>query len=183
MSVEISQGKPRPRPLRKDRMPKSAAAELAAPFRDPKTGYFTAGNPGGRLRQVAALGKLEAESLLRLASDAVASFLRPHLSQAQDHAQALVNALPVASAELVALCGDEAKARLMASACLTEGAREECTPAEARAWREEARSWLREARQIVLTRKALARDIPPAPSDGLAALERRLGIQPKKGTP
>ncbi|HEY0464996.1 MAG TPA: hypothetical protein VGC79_12335 [Polyangiaceae bacterium] len=49
-----------------------AAAELAAPFRDPKTGHFTAGNPGGRLRQVAALDKLEAQSLLRLSADVVA---------------------------------------------------------------------------------------------------------------
>lgn len=35
MSIERSHGKARPRPLRAGRPPKSPAAELAAPFRDP----------------------------------------------------------------------------------------------------------------------------------------------------
>lgn len=179
MTVETSQGKPRPRPFRKDRAPRTSAAALAAPFRDHATGRFTAGNPGGRLRAVAALGRLEAESLLRLAADSVAPFLRPHLSQAQRYAQELVDALPGHTADLVALCGDEAKARLMASACMTEGARQECTPPEARAWREEARAWMREVRQVVLTRKALSRDIDP-PADEVPPWITPAAKEPKR---
>lgn len=159
--VEISHGKPRTRPLRKDRMPKTAAAALAAPYRDPKTGRFGAGNPGGRLRQVAALARVTADSLLRLAVPDVAPWLRGHLQDAQRHAQALIDTLPSATDELVGLCADEARARLMATACLTEGARSECTPAQAREWREEARSWMREVRQIVLTRRAVVKDAQP----------------------
>jgi len=158
VTLETSHGKVRPRPARVDRLPRSPAAELAAPYRDPRTGRFGAGNPGGRLRQVAALGRAEAESLLRLPLESVAPWLRAHLQAAQQHAQALVDALPVASAELVALCGDEAKARLLANAALTEGARSGCSVDDARAWREEARAWLREARQSAITRKGLAKD-------------------------
>lgn len=164
--IETQQGKLRPRVPRKDRLPRSQAAELAAPYRDPHTGRFGAGNPGGRLRQVAALGRAEAESLLRLPLESVAPWLRGHLQAAQQHAQALVDALPAASAELVALCGDEAKARLLANAALTEGARDGISTDDARAWREEARAWLKEARQTVLTRKGVARDTPkPASSE------------------
>jgi hypothetical protein len=181
VTVERSKGKPRPRPVRTDRKPRTKAAELAAPFKDPRTGQFTAGNPGGRLRQVAALGKQEAESLLKLAPEAVAPFLRPHLAAAQDHAQELVDGLPAATAELVALAGDEAKARLMTSACLTEGARAECTPPEARAWREEARSWMREVRQVVLTRKAVARELGELPPDPEAFT--RAAIEARKPRP
>lgn len=163
--IEISHGKPRPRALRHDRQPKTPAAVAAAPFRDPKTGHFGAGNPGGRLRQLAAIGKAEAASLLRLPVESVAPWLRGHLRDAQEHAQRLVDALPLVTDELVALCGDEAKARLMSAAALTEGAREGCTVELAFQWRKEAREWMREARQIVLTRKAVARETPPQESD------------------
>lgn len=150
----------------------SAAAALAAPHRDPSSGRFCPGNPGGRLRQVAALGREQAESLLRLAIDDVAPWLRPHLQAAQQHAQQLVDALAVTSPELVALCGDEAKARLLAAACLTEGSRVDCPRETSAEWREEARAWLREARQIALTRRGLARDTPkPAHNPLLAAIE------------
>ena len=179
--LETSHGKKRPRPLRRDRMPSTAAAELAAPYRDPSTGRFGAGNPGGRLRQVAALAKVEAASLLRLPAEHVAPFLRPHLGDAQRHVQALVDALPVPTDELIALCGDEARARLMAAACAAEGARETCTPDEARAWRQEAREWSREVRQTLLTRKAIERDTKPASQlTGLAALRARTAPQPKE---
>lgn len=164
--VETSQGKPRPRPLRKDRMPKTPASAAAAPYRDPKTGKFGAGNPGGRLRQLAALARFEAESLLALAPDAVAPWLRPHLGKAQNHVQALVDALPAQTAELVALCALEAKSLLLANAAVTEGARTDTPPAVAKAWREEARAWMRELRQFALTRKAIARDVePPDPAE------------------
>lgn len=171
-TIERSHGKPRPRTPRADRIPRSAAAVLAAPHRDPATGRWKSGNPGARLRQVAALGRAEAESLLRLPVDDVAPWLRPHLQDAQRHAQQLVDSLQVASAELVALAGDEAKARLLAAACFTEGARVGCDPETAAAWRKEAREWLREARQSALTRKGLARDTPkPAHNPLLAAIE------------
>lgn len=161
-----SHGKVRPRTPRADRYrPTTPAAELAAPYRDPTTGRFGAGNPGGRLRQAAALGKLEAESLLRLPVTAVAPWLRPHLADAQAFVQGLVDALPAKTGELVALCGDEAKARLFASAALSEGSREGIDPETAAAWRKEAREWMREARQTVLTRKAIARDTPPEATD------------------
>lgn len=160
MAAEVSHGKLRVRPLRADRMPKSAAAEAAAPYRDPRTGRFTAGNPGGRLRQLGALARVEAESLLRLLPADVAPWLRGHLADAQAHVQRLIDALPNPTDELVALCGDEAKARMLAAAALTEGSREGCDPATARAWREEARSWMREVRQVVLTRMAVARETP-----------------------
>jgi hypothetical protein len=162
--VEVQQGKPRVRiPNRKDRLPKTPAAELAAPYRDPRNGRFGAGNPGGRLRQVAALARVTAESLLRLETAQVAPFLRGHLGDAQRHAQALVDVLPATTDELVALCADEARARLMANACVTEGSKAECTADEARAWREEARAWLREVRQIVMTRRAVAKETPAKP--------------------
>lgn len=90
----------------------------------------------------------------------MASWLRAHLIAAQAHAQALVDSLPAATEELVGLCADEARARLMASACMTEGSREDCPPKVAREWREEARAWAREVRQTVLTRKAVARETP-----------------------
>jgi len=162
MSIEISHGKPRPRGLRHDRAPKTPAAVAAAPYRDPKTGHFGSGNPGGRLRQLAALGRAEAESLLRLPVESVAPWLRSHLADAQEHAQRLVDALPIVTDELVALCGDEAKARLMAGAALTEGARESCSSELAFEWRNEARAWMREARQVVLCRRAVIRDTSPA---------------------
>lgn len=175
MTVETSQGKPRPRPTRPDRAPSGALADLAGPVRDPQTGRWTPGNPGARLRMIAALGRAEAESLLRLDPASVAPWLRPHLADAQAHAQALVDALPVHSAELVALCGDEAKARLMAAAALTEGAREGTDSKEAAAWREEARGWMREARQVVLTRNAIARQtIPTRDEDDITRLRRGL---------
>lgn len=168
-TAEMSHGKRRPRPLRVGRVkPTSASAALAAPFKDPATGRFTAGNPGGRLRQLAALGKLEAESLLRLSPDSVAPWLRPHLSGAQSFVQQLVDNLPARTAELVALAGDEGKARLMAAAALTEGSRDGVDPKAAREWRDEARHWMREARQVVLTRKAIERETPTGagPADG-----------------
>ncbi|MEO7033102.1 MAG: hypothetical protein ABI548_04625 [Polyangiaceae bacterium] len=151
-------------------MPSRAASELAAPYRDPGTGRFGAGNPGGRLRQVAALGKLEAASLLRLPADSVTPFLRPHLVDAQRYVQALVEGLPAATDELIALCGDEARARLLAAACAAEGARQGCDPEAARAWRQESREWAREVRQTLLTRKAIVRDTPK-PADSLDAHE------------
>jgi hypothetical protein len=158
-------------------MPRSAAAELAAPYRDPKTGRFGAGNPGARLRQVAALGRAEAESLLRLPVDEVAPWLRSHLETAQRHAQQLVDSLAVPTPELVALCGDEAKCRLLAAACLTEGSRVGCDPKSAAAWREESRAWLREARQCVLTRKGVARDTPKAAHNPLLAAIEAAGSE------
>lgn len=161
-TVETSHGRLYPRTPRKDRLPKTPAAEAAAPHKDPATGRWLPGNPGSRLRQLAAIGRQEAESLLRLPVETVAPWLRAHLERAQRHAQELVDALPAHTAELVALCGDEAKARLMAAAALTEGAREDCPPPVAREWREEARAWMREVRQIVLTRKGLMRDVEPA---------------------
>jgi hypothetical protein len=170
--VEMQKGKVRPRALRADRPPKSPAAVLAAPFRDPQTGHFTAGNPGGRLRQVAALARFEAESLLALTTEAVAPFLRPHLAKAQSHVQELIDALPAKSAELVALCALEAKCILLANACVTEGARAGLTADEAKAWRGESREWMREFRQFVLTRKAIARDTH-AEDDDQADLRRR----------
>lgn len=169
--VETSHGKLRTRALRKDRAPKTQASELAAPYRDPSNGRFGAGNPGGRLRQVAALARVTAASLLKLESPQVAPWLRGHLLDAQQHVQALVDALPAPTDELVALCADEARARLMANACVTEGAKVECSATEARAWRDEARSWLREVRQITLTRKAVAKDTPKQKGDPLAWLD------------
>lgn len=161
--IEQQQGKLRPRPARADRLPRTPAAVAAAPHRDPKTGRWTPGNPGARLRQVVALGREVAGSLLRLEPDAVAPWLRPHLVAAQEHAQRLVDALPVKADELVALCGDEAKARLLGSAALAEGCRAGIDAETARAWREEARAWLKEARQCALTRKGLGRDLPATP--------------------
>lgn len=170
--IENSHGKARPRTPRTDRLPRTAAAALAAPYRDPRTGRFGPGNPGARLRQVAALGRAEAESLLRLPADSVAPWLRPHLPDAQRHAQQLIDGLAVATPELVALCGDEAKARLLAAACLTEGARLDCDAETAAAWREESRAWMREARQSVLTRRGIAKETPrPAHNPLLAAIE------------
>ena len=177
-TVETSHDKPRPRPMRPDRAPSAPLADLAAPVRDPQTGRWLPQNPGGRLRMIAALGKAEAESLLRLEASAVAPWLRPHLSAAQAHAQGLVDALVVPTAELVALCGDEAKARLMAAAALSEGAREGTDAKTAAAWREEARAWMREARQTVLTRSAIARQTrPETETDPVAALNRSLGFK------
>jgi hypothetical protein len=159
-TVEMQQGKRRPRVPRKDRTPTSPAAALAAPFKDPSNGQFTAGNPGGRMRQVAALAKVTAASLLRLPADSVAPWLRPHLIAAQDHTQALVDGLPVATDEVVGLCGDEGRARLFASACAAEGARADTDAETSRAWRQESREWAREVRQTLLTRKAVIRDTP-----------------------
>lgn len=172
--VEVSHGKPRVRAERADR-PRASLPELAAPVRDPHTGRFTSGNPGGRLRQLAALGKAEAASLLRLPVDAVAPWLRSSLSEAQQLVQELIDALPAQKADLVALCADEARARMMASAALSEGAREDCPPDVARAWREEARAWMRESRQVALTRKALARDVQPTATDDDAPWLQRGG--------
>lgn len=170
--TDTSQGKVRPRAVRLDRLPKTAAAELAAPFRDPRTGHFTAGNPGGRLRQVAALGKLEAESIFALSVDDVAPWLRGDLAKAQRHVQGLIDALPAQTDELVALCALEARCLLLANACVTQGARADVTPVEAREFREEARTWMRELRQFALTRKAIAQATPAADDDA-AELRRR----------
>ncbi len=170
--VETSHGKRRPRGIRPDRhRPSPTVAALAAPFQDPITKRFTAGNPGGKLKRLKALEVATAESLLRLDADKVAPWLRPHLDDAQEHAQGLISGLRVASDELVALCADEARARLFASACSTEGARLDCPAEDAREWRKEAREWIREARQVALTRKALERETQPEadPSDGFAA--------------
>lgn len=161
MPIEQSHGKPCVRPLRADRAPRTVTAEMAAPFKDPSTGRFTAGNPGGRLRQAALIERLEAESLLRLPVASVAAWLKPHLQAAQAYAQGLVDSLPARTSELVALCGDEAKARLLANAALTEGAREGLSHAQAQAWREESRAWMREVRQVVLTRKAIEHRTKP----------------------
>ncbi|HEU4544637.1 MAG TPA: hypothetical protein VFR23_26155 [Jiangellaceae bacterium] len=158
--VETQKGKLRPRAIRPDRPPSPAVSALAAPFKDPATGRFMAGNPGGRLRQLRALARVTAESLLRLEPDHVAPWLRPHLSEAQAHCQRLVDALPAKTDELLSLCGDEARAGMFSVACLSQGASDDCSPAEARAWRDEGRAWMREARQVVLTRKAIARDVP-----------------------
>lgn len=178
MSIEVSQGKPRPRGTRPDRSPATPVADLAAPVRNPQTGRWSPGNPGARLRMIAALGKAEAESLLRLDPASVAPWLRPHVTEAQEHAQALVDALHVHTAELVALCGDEAKARLMAAAALSEGAREGTDPKTAAAWREESRAWMREARQIVLTRNAIARQTPaPTGEDDISRLRREFAAK------
>jgi hypothetical protein len=167
--VDISHGRPRPRPGRRDRQkPSPDVAALAAPHQDPKTGRWLAGNPGARLRQLKRLADVEAASLLALRSDDVAPWLRPHLSRAQDHVQSLVDGLGEMQrddAELVSMCGDEGKARLMLNAALTEGARVGCSAAEARRWREEARAWLREVRQVVLTRKAVQREVAAHPPD------------------
>jgi hypothetical protein len=120
-----------------------------------------------------------AESLLRLGADTVAPWLRPHLGDAQRHVQALIDALPVVTDELVGLCADEARARLFASACATEGARVDCDAETARAWRQEAREWQREARQVVLTRRAVQRDTPTKPAGG----ETPWLVPSKGGTP
>ncbi len=180
-TTDKSHGKVRPRALRLDRYkPTTAAAEAAAPFRNPANGRFGAGNPGGRLRQIAALGKLEAESLLRLKPDAVAPWLRAHLADAQRYVQGLVDALPAKTSELLALCGDEAKARLLANAALSEGSREGVDAETSTAWRKESREWMREARQTVLTRKAIARDTTPdKPAESsLERLRREVGVKP-----
>lgn len=189
MSTEFSKGKRRVRPLRAGRPPSPAVAALAAPHRDPRTGQWRSGNPGGRLRQLKALEVTEAESLLALPIDQVAPWLRPHLGEAQEHVQELVDALGTSPpAELVALCADEARARLFARACATEGARLGCSPAEARAWREEARAWLRESRQIVLTRKAVERERADGGSDEdelrrrQAAFQRQLAERQRTAT-
>ena len=111
-TTEVSHGKRRPRALRVGRVkPTSPAAALAAPFQDPVTKQFLPGNPGGKLKQAAALANVEAESLLRLPVDSVAPWLRGHLARAQGHVQKLVESLPAQTEELVGLCGDEAKAR------------------------------------------------------------------------
>lgn len=162
--AETSHGKPRPRALRPDRPPSPAVAALAAPFQDPKTKRFVAGNPGGKLKQLKRLEVTTAESLLKLEADKVAPWLRPHLADAQRHVQALIDALPTPSDELVGLCADEARARLFASACATQGAEAACDAETARAWRQEAREWIREARQVVLTRRAVVRETPPEAS-------------------
>ncbi len=166
VSVERSHGKPRPRGPRTDRRRASPTTSLAAqagPVQDPKTGRFVPGNPGGRLRQARAIARAEAESLLRLAPEAVAPWLRGHLHAAQVHAQELVDSLgDRPDVELVALAGDVAKARLMAAACLTEGGKGACTPDEARAWRDEAKAWAREVRQSVLVFRAAKRETAEA---------------------
>ena len=147
--AETSKGRRRPRlPIRPGRPPSPASAVGAAPVNDPVTGHFLPQNPGARLRQIAAIGRATAESLLRLPVDSVAPWLRPHLSAAQDHAQRLVDALPAQTEELIGLVGDLARCRLLAAACVTEGAREECTPDEGREWRDESRQWMKEARAI-----------------------------------
>jgi len=169
-TTDTSHGKRRPRALRLDRhKPNPDVAALAAPFKDPTTGQFTAGNPGGRLRQLAALARVTAESLLRLEPAQVAPWLRTHLIEAQAHCQRLVDALPAKTDELLSLCGDEARAGMFAVACLTEGARDGIDAETARAWREEGRAWMREARQTVLTRKAIARDTPADTGETLTA--------------
>ena len=173
-TTDKSHGKVRPRVLRLDRYkPSTPASEAAAPYRDPSNGRFGAGNPGGRLRQIAALGKLEAESLLRLKPDAVAPWLRGQLADAQRYVQGLVDSLPVKTSELLALCGDEAKARLLANAALSEGSREGVGSETAAAWRKESREWMREARQTVLTRKAIARDTLPEAAENATERLRR----------
>jgi hypothetical protein len=161
VTIEVSHGKPRPRPARLDRPPTTDLAGLAGPVRNPEDGRFVAGNPGGRLRQFRALARAESESLLRLTTDQVAPWLRGHLADAQDHAQRLIDALPVQDEELLGLCADEARARLMSRAALAEGCRDGADPEIAREWRKESREWSREARQIFLTRKAALRDVDP----------------------
>jgi len=156
---EMSHGRRRPRAsIRRDRMPKSPAAELAAPYRDPSNGRFGAGNPGGRLRQVAALARVTAESLLRLESADVAPWLRGALLDGQKHVQGLIDALPVATEELTAIAADLARARLLAAACLSQGCREDTDPDAASKWRDESMKWTREARSLALTLRALSRD-------------------------
>lgn len=191
-AIEVQQGKPRVRGPRQDRLPTQALAALAAPVRDPVTGRWLAGNPGGRLRQAKALGRIEAESLLHLHPDAVAPWLRPHLVVAQEYVQRLVDRLGPAcdDDELVALAGDVGKARLMAGACMTEGAKTECSPGEASAWREEARAWMREVRQSVLLFRAAKREAQanrPARPAVLAAIdaeaERLMAERSGGGTP
>lgn len=172
--TERSHGRVRPRSsIRRDRPPKSPTAVAAAPVNDPVTGRFLPDNPGARLRQMAALARATAESLLRLPVDSVASWLRPHLRAAQAHAQRLCDALPSQSEELLGLVGDLARARLMATAAITEGAREDCDPATAAEWRSEARAWLKESRALTLTLRAIAKDTASDDNDEQADLRRR----------
>jgi len=161
--VEVSHGVPRPRPARLDKPPTTDLAALAGPVRDPENGQFVPGNPGGRLRQFKALAKAESESLLRLRPDEVIPWLRGHLQDAQEHAQRLMDALPTLDEELVGLCADEARARLMARAAMAEGCRDGTPLETAREWRKESREWSREARQVFLTRKAALRDLAEQP--------------------
>jgi hypothetical protein len=172
--TEQSHGRHRVRSaIRRDRPPKNPTAVAAAPVNDPVTGRFVPENPGGRLRQLAAIAKATSESLLRLPVDSVASWLRPHLKAAQDHAQRLCDALPAPTEELIGLVGDLARARLMATAAVTEGAREECDPATAAEWRSEARAWMKEARALTLTLRAIAKDTASDDNNEQADLRRR----------
>jgi hypothetical protein len=91
-----------------------------------------------------------------------------------------MDALPTLDEELVGLCADEARARLMARAALAQGCHGECPPDVAAAWRKESREWSREVRQIFLTRKHALRDIDPADrSDPHRAVFEAFGIKEK----
>ena len=85
---------------RKDRLPKSPGAEAAAPFKVRRMVGSPPATQRGRLRQLAALARVTAGSLLKLESPEVAPWLRPHLLDAQRHVQALIDALPAATDEL-----------------------------------------------------------------------------------
>jgi hypothetical protein len=177
MPIENSEGELRPQNYRPDELPTPPVAALAAPIRDPHSGQFVPGNPGGRLRQLKALSEARAGELIALDPAKVAPWLRPHVAAAQDHARALVAELVVQSERLNALVLDFARVRFLAQAALAEGAREDCDPETSAKWREEALRWLREVRQLTLTVTGLEREearlraIQPGADDDL---ERRV---------
>ncbi len=171
---EMSHGRRRPRAsIRRDRPPKSLVSVIAGRLNDPKTGRFVPENDGARYRQERALARHTAESILRLPVSEVAGWLKPHLSAAQAHCQALCDLLPVYSEELLGLCGDLARARLFATACASEGSREGTDPKLSREWLTESHRWVKEARAISLTLRSLSRDTQPEANDEQADLRRR----------
>lgn len=90
----------------------------------------------------------------------------PDPSASRAYQEDLLNeleALPVvASVALEALCSSEARAHLLAEACLAEATAEGQRPSEARAWLAESREWMREARESALARHALTPSSTPA---------------------
>lgn len=162
MTVERSQGSPKPRTPRPGEHAAGADTVLAGPFKDAATGRFLPKNQAARLRALKRGPKLAT-----LNPAMCAEWARPAVQLAQREASALVTEVGAeGSPSLMAFAEDAATAVAMHRAFLAIALAPDADPATKTDALHESRQWLRERRQSLLSLRAEARAGVPVRDDG-----------------
>jgi hypothetical protein len=153
MTIEMSQGRRRPRVPRPGEHAMTVATVLAGPYKDPATGRFVKGTQAARLR-----GLKTAAKLTTLNPASCATWVRPYIELAQREASELVVEVAAESSpSLMAFAEDAATAVAMHRAFMAIALHPETDVKTKAAALGEARQWLKERRQSLLSLRGEAR--------------------------